>query len=485
MASLTNEHNCDAESEELTNFLSTSNFLYDVEQNFELGVCLGNGANAAAYDAFISSTGQKCVVKVFNNGHGTTPQQKVLRTLRGEDRCFMEAAGNSNKFVRSFGFYSNDVQQFLFYEKMDCSLDDYDLDASHTSKISQVIDIANDLFVAISHLHSRNFYHKDVHIQNVLMIGKHAKLADLESVGPSSSSGKCSSFDIRAVGYIMCQLITGKTGMDWYPGDKDAEGNPTESQKQKYRQLREETIGIGNDSNDDDDIQEIFNNFIGMVLDCEGVSNGTTAKDHWEYLNQNLSPRFHGRIWSETRLDDDGQGNLIYLDRHRVFLADYASALKSFQLIRGENHTIGFKFSRQRIMNVPVSSMSTHSDCTEVHVQHDESFGTTFDLDGLEVNPPSSDRHGFLKEFRLVRESNISVKICYTLLEGGGVWTDNPEENFTEWNDAGDGKTYYLDRHEVKAKHNYAITGFTIETRFNSEQTRQIRFKYWQQKINN
>ena len=227
---------------------------------------------------------------------------------------------------------------------------------------------------------------------------------------------------------------------------------------------------------------------INTVLDCGTNACGNdnfSAKKAWEFLNKELSPRFHGRISSATRLDDDGQGKLIYLDRHRVFVEDYASALKSFQLIRGEHqNTIGFKFSRQRIWNVPVSSLSTQTYCTEV--RDHENYGKTFDLNGLEVNPPSSHRRGFLKEFHLVRESNMtSFQIRYTLLEGGGVWTDEsgervePEEKVTNWNEAGGGKTFYLDRHEVKADHNYAITGFTIETNF--EQT-QIRFKYWQQR---
>ena len=476
MTTLTDEQKCDTDSDELTRFLSNSN-LYDVGRNFELGVCLGNGANAAAYDAFITSTGQKCVVKVFNDTHGTSSQHKVLRTLRGEDHCFTATAGKSNKFVRSFGYYCNDVQQFLFYEKMDCSLNDYHLGASFDDKKPQVISIAYDLFVAISHLHVCGYHHKDVHIQNVLMIGKHAKLADLESVGPSppnSNQWIKISLDIRAVGYIMCQLITGKTGMDWYPGERDAAWEPTERQQQKYLQLRNET----NEIIGDDDVQLIF--LINTVLDCDTnacENDNFSAKKAWEFLNKELSPRFHGRIESATNLDEDGQGNLIYLDRHRVFVADYASALKSFRLVRDEN-TIGFKFCRQRILNAPVSSLSTKEYCTEV--RDHENYGKIFDLNGLEVNPPSSHRRGFLKGFHLVRESNMtSFKICYTLLEGGGVWTDEPQEKFTKWNDAGGGKTYYLDRHEVRAREdNYAITGFTIET--NPEQT-QIRFKYLQQ----
>ena len=459
--------------------------------DFQIGYCLGRGANSACYDAFLTSTGKRCVVKVFNDRKGTSSTFKILRTLKGEDLCYIADLTTSNNYVRSFGYHFG-KQLFLFYEKMDCSLNNFNFDENN--KIMQIIEIAYDLFGALRHLHNQKckLFHKDVHIENVLMLGNHAKLGDLESVGSSDTVGveglqqnesQWESFDVRAVGYIMCQLITGKKEMQYYPGKRSpSNGYPTPVQLERYSQLFEEAKECIR-------MNRFFNLKLELIQFLENIVNAHdgnySSKNAWKYINNYLSPRFHGDVETTTNFDDDGLGNILYLDRHQVFVADYASVLRSFNLIRNEDYSkIGFKFSRQRILNVPVSALSINYYYTETRFYGGLKEDTTFNLVGLAVNPPRNYRKGFLKGFHLRREDEngnfdpTKIRIQFALIEGGGVWDDNPQEHVTNFADGGDGKTYFLDRHLVKAPENHAITGFVIE----SNQSQEIRFKFWTQR---
>lgn len=471
--------------------LSVTKDRVDINTDIALGVCLGHGANAACYDAYINSSGKKCVAKIFNNDHGTTMERKILRTLEGEDLCFSLDLVGQNNFVRSFGYNFGNQQMFLVYEKMDCTLTNFTFDENLNKKTQQIIKIVYDLFFTLSPLHKRNLAHKDVHIENVLMLGNHAKLADLESVSYTDTPGilnlhldrsQWQYFDVAAVGYIMCQLITGDTGMNFYPGDRDLNGQPTDQQLQVYQALVGRATETINNSNINNPNPDRLIEFIHNLVNAREIE--FSSEDAWRYINQYLTPRFHGNVNDSTAFDDHGGGNIIFLDRHRVEVRDYASALRSFTL-QTQGSQIRFQFSRQRILNVSVDALCINNYSTHA-VDCPGQGGTTFCLNNLAVNPPNLERRGFLKRFQIVRQDNDGnfnpnqIKILFTLIEGGGVWDNPPEEHNTIWNNAGHGSNFFLDRHLVEANgENHAITGFKIES---NEPNNQIRFKFWTQR---
>ena len=151
-----------------------------------------------------------------------------------------------------------------------------------------------------------------------------------------------------------------------------------------------------------------------------------------------------------TNFDDDGQGNVVFLDRHPISCPDH-EALSNWRLVRGDR-TIKYEYKCIR-------SATISKTCTEYNTDPQDAGNAAF-MDRHTVNCPS----GVLKGFHFVRNGNkmfFKFNCCNLTIP---LKCNQIETAKTA---AGDHKTYFLDRINFNIPDEKAVSGF----KFNSDGT--------------
>ena len=166
-----------------------------------------------------------------------------------------------------------------------------------------------------------------------------------------------------------------------------------------------------------------------------------------------------------TRLNDDGRGNAIYLDRHDVNCNN--DLMGGFNLVRNKEHNkIGYNYNCYNSDNISfggVFKKNTNSN--------NDGGGNTIYLDRHNVdcgkNPISS--------FKLNRPTKNTIQYNYSC--SNFKPTGKCTSNYTNWNDSGKGLNIYLDRHNVNCPTGSVLTQFKLETD-HTNHPNQYRYKY-------
>ena len=477
-------------------------------RDLSIGVSVGSGCNSVVYDGYIASTGQRVAVKIQNDNWGTTAAEKAARILRGEDLCEALRCPSLNAcFATSCGGH------FMLYPRVGGSLGQKfrSCVASGEPLLMAARGVARELFVALDYLHSRGLGHRDVHVGNALMDGSPSSvvLADFESVG--TATGIDIEFDIISVAYVMSQLITGKLGLDHFPGDNASKAAARASIERgeaptAYTSLLDAALArcledVEKEIASGLDASMTTHAFLAAASRRaeDGRSRIPTANAAWKLLTG--SPSFHGKVEASTELQEalDGK-HVVYLDRHNVNAADYSSALSGFHLRRKDTKDkICFVSWRIRLLQSPVASIRIINHHTEARpILPERPLSTIRDLPIRCDDSPGC----YLKGFQLVRlgpdmlGSMEHVRFSYWTITGAVPAPAAPGhfdivERTTPWNDAAGwgegGNLLYLDRHDVSPEPGFALKGFVLEMRPKTPVTAagidEVRIKYWLQRI--
>ena len=146
-----------------------------------------------------------------------------------------------------------------------------------------------------------------------------------------------------------------------------------------------------------------------------------------------------------TPWNDEGGGNLIYLDRHDVACPDKAGMTRFHLTRRGDN-----KYA-QEYSCLAGSDFSDASNLTTP--ANDWGGGNTVYLDRHNVACPEG---SVINQWRLLRPKDNQIHISYKCSKVPGL--GSCENLSTPWNDEGRGNAVYLDRHDVKCPGNKMLT---------------------------
>lgn len=146
----------------------------------------------------------------------------------------------------------------------------------------------------------------------------------------------------------------------------------------------------------------------------------------------------------ETRANEDGKGNSIYLDRHTVSCG--TKGMKSFRLFRPTKTTIAYQFH--------CGSKSMGKRIHKETRANDYGNGNVIYLDRHKVNCGKR----ALQSFRLIRPTKDTIAYAYQCSSENLQSVTSHE---TRANEDGKGNIVYLDRHKVNCGNRY-LTGFKL-----------------------
>ena len=149
----------------------------------------------------------------------------------------------------------------------------------------------------------------------------------------------------------------------------------------------------------------------------------------------------------DTKDNDWGGGNMIYLDRHHVDCKK--DGIKSFRLQRPTSTKIDYKYTC-------LDGISSNPGAYKYTKSNDWGGGNTIYLDRHNVNCGSYP----ITDFRLQRPADDKIRYeyrCSSRKAGGDC-----RNTTTAWNTESK-KNLYLDRHDVKCNANEALTRFQLK----------------------
>ena len=464
----------------------------------ELGLSLGQGANCACVQAFDMHTGQVWAAKIYNDEHGTSAQEKVSRVLAAEDLC---EAWSCSSLLSCSATSGNGKRSVLLYRLMDGTLAAHFRASFVADRLKASRTAVRHLLVGLYHLHSRGLCHGDVHVDNALVIGSHVLLADLESVRRAQDDADF-QYDVVAAGHVMAQLILGQSevevegcpgvrcpalSLEIYPRSDAEKSSVLEALRRSeaprvHKRLVDAALAACASEEAverAEGIRPTTREFLSSLLRCGDATLVPTARTGWELLMR--SPSLHGPVEATTALDACDLGkNAVYLDRHKVFPADYCSVLAGFCLQRGGTEAnVHYRYWRKRLaVTDPVLGVALGR---HLSAAADVPFdgGGLLDLVGLRVRV--ADTPGvYLKGFHLQRMDSSGAHsrrhICYaywslTVAPPPHSAAAAVVEAATQWNDPGPGakgSLFYLDRHRVQAVSGHVLKGWVLESRVNA-----------------
>lgn len=168
----------------------------------------------------------------------------------------------------------------------------------------------------------------------------------------------------------------------------------------------------------------------------------------------------------KTKMNDDGGGNSVYLDRHDA-KCGFGEAISSFRINRNGGHNkyqIVYKCCKTPVTYTPQKKETKNTD---------DGSGSMVFLDRQNIQCGKN----YLIQFKMSRKSGGGqYRFSYTcggFKEGGEV--DVKAQN-TNFNDDGGGNTVYLDRHKVECPELYSLSQWTLKR--NAPTFGKIRFEY-------
>jgi len=173
---------------------------------------------------------------------------------------------------------------------------------------------------------------------------------------------------------------------------------------------------------------------------------------------------------ANTGFNDNGAGNVIYLDRHNVTCN--GDGLNRFQLKNdytdSTNHTMQYEY--KCLTGLDTNGISENS--------------TTADVDGDPPHTVYLDRHTVdcnnkpITQFKLDRRIDGEWEgIFYNYKCGKGPTSSNCRDVTTGYNDQGAGNVIYLDRHDVKCNEGEYLSKFRLDADDN-DPTGRYRYEY-------
>jgi hypothetical protein len=148
-----------------------------------------------------------------------------------------------------------------------------------------------------------------------------------------------------------------------------------------------------------------------------------------------------------TGANDWGEGNAVYLDRHTLDCGD--DGLNEFKFVRPSTEQIEYSYKCLEGINSP-------ADIVKDSGANDWGEGNAIFLDRHTVDCGTKP----ITKFRLGRPTPSEIRYDYTC--NSKDVTGACRDVNTEWNDEGDGKSIYLDRHDVKCDAGEVITKFKL-----------------------
>ena len=479
--------------------------------SLELGLILGAGANCTCVEAFDTRSGETYAAKLYNDEHGTNAAAKVARVLAAESLCDARACPSLLACCATAG---SGGRRALLYQRMEGTLSER-FASLHAAQQQQqqkpsgkalllraARSALRHLLVALHYLHARGLCHGDVHVGNAMATGDSlVLLADLESV--HAASGVDAEYDLVAAGHVLAQLLTGQLGMESYPAcDADKAGVRAAlisgQAPRVHDALTDPALALAASEEPQElraGLHPTTHSLLSSLLRRAERGLVPDARTGWELLLR--SPSLHGPVEAATALNECNRGaSAIYLDRHKVFPADYCSALEAFCLSRGGTEDkVQIRFWRRRahtgdgVMAAQLRSLL--SPAVEMPKGVDAGLA---DLAGLRVRV--ADAPGtWLKGFQLVRlnaagvSSPAHLRFAFwslTVPPAASAAAAPVEEAATEWDDAGPGargSLFYLDRHRVQAPAGSLLKGFELQLRSTGAGAeRQVRVLFWHQK---
>jgi hypothetical protein len=148
-----------------------------------------------------------------------------------------------------------------------------------------------------------------------------------------------------------------------------------------------------------------------------------------------------------TGANEWGEGNTIFLDRHTLDCGD--DGLNEFKFVRPSTEQIEYSYKCLEGINSP-------ADIVKDSGANDWGEGNAIFLDRHTVDCGTKP----ITKFRLGRPTPSEIRYDYTC--NSKDVTGACRDVNTEWNDEGDGKSIYLDRHDVKCDAGEVITKFKL-----------------------
>jgi hypothetical protein len=156
-----------------------------------------------------------------------------------------------------------------------------------------------------------------------------------------------------------------------------------------------------------------------------------------------------------TTSNDDGDGDVFYLDRHSLMCND-GEALSQFHLYRPNGNRIAYEYTC--IKNSAINAIDSYNDQTSTTKIDDPKENTNY-LDRLNVKCKSD---YVLVGFKLKKNGNN----IYYSFRCSGVKAINCNTKNTGWTDGNIGQTPYLDRQNFSLGTNELLQGFHLEVSY-------------------
>lgn len=179
----------------------------------------------------------------------------------------------------------------------------------------------------------------------------------------------------------------------------------------------------------------------------------------------------------KTLFSDNGGGDVIFLDRHRVY-CNAGEILTGFNL-ESDGDYINYQFTC--VTNEFVNP-GTYDDATDWTKAADDVFASQISADRLTAHQPACRNDYGLRGFAVQSQFGFpiwNIRIIYTCVQLKVVSTSS---NFSGWVDSGDGQNYTLNKLWVQMGINQALTGFRLYcdfySRFLRRDGRYFRYFY-------
>lgn len=197
-----------------------------------------------------------------------------------------------------------------------------------------------------------------------------------------------------------------------------------------------------------------FTDIVGVIVELEGTNYLNIAEV--QVFGEKLGPP--PPVSKQTNPDEDGGGNMVYLDRHKLSCG--ASGISQFQLKRQGGNKIYYGY-----------------ECSQTASTDRQSQFTALSSDGG-GDTRYLDRHAIscnnkpIKAFKLLR-NNDHDEVRY-LYKCGSQTLFGPTTNYTHWNTFSK-SNWYLDRHNVECPSSQVLSFVRLETNWGSK---KMRYKF-------
>ena len=196
---------------------------------------------------------------------------------------------------------------------------------------------------------------------------------------------------------------------------------------------------------------------------------GAKLDEIWEVQDDGTRKLADGYTLSDkpnTRFNENGDGNVVYLDRHNV--SCNKDGLNRFKLNTDDSDekNIAYEFGCLTGLGI--------TETTEKE--------TTLDVDGDPPHTVYLDRHTVdcdnkpITQFKLGRDSD-GTKIQYKYQCGNTTASNSCRDVTTGYNDQGAGNVRYLDRHDVKCNEGEYLSKFRLDAK-DDDTLGKYRYEY-------